>query len=452
MIFFLVNVGDESLQGLAVLPLYHPSILTLGSILVLSDTVREVLNRYDYLSAYDIIYDSVNWLKWKDVREFYSYLKMFTHLNRVFVHAVDFQNALVEADAANMKCHSLYLDGTTDLILPTYHKYCRQVSALGALGDEIMMSDIKTVSFFLKNVPSRYLLSYQNMDNTITKLKTYMDSLDENNVAPILEVFIELTRGNNGKKILHKIYPRIEDWHIKPDLNKGLVDANNTNLFLFDDTMKQLSPTDFLKLTIGLTYCSQMKSFDCSKCEIKQNQITGLFQCLSQFESLKYMYLTNVQLVPEGKKNNISESNIETLCYYLRHVSKTLEALDLGNTGMNEYYLNMIVDALCDQGPNQSLITIYLETNKIEVDVENTKNGTQLSKNTLDVLSKLLTHLVKLKHVYLDNNGITDNTVVGLEKIINDSDHLENIYVTHNKLSGGLISKYQEDDTSKINA
>lgn len=447
-----MNVSDESLKSLAVLPLYHPSILTLGSILVLSETMREVLNRYDYLSTYDIIFDSVNWLKWKDVREFYSYLKMFTHLNRVFVHSADFQNALVEADAANLQCHSLYLDGISDALLPTYHKYCTQVSTLGALGDQIMMSDIKTVSFFLKRVPSRYLLSYQNMDHIITRLKTYMDSLDKENVGPILEVFIELTRGKNGKKILHKIYERIEDWNIEEKLRNGLIDANNTNLFLFDDTMKSLSPVDFLKLTIGLTYCSQMKSFDCSRCDITQGQINGLFQSLSQFESLKYMYLTRVPLVPEGKKGKIGEANIEQLCDQLRHVSKTLISLDLGKTGMNQFYLNMIIDALTADGPNTQLITIYLEDNNIETVIDDNKDKKKISKDTVDVLTKLFTNLTALKHVYLDSNSITDATMKSLEKVIADSDHLENIYVTHNGLSDILISQYQEDDTSRINA
>lgn len=90
-------------------------------------------------------------------------------------------------------CNNIFIDSGNDK-LETYQKYCPNVSSISAIGGSLMMSDTQYISFFIRNVKSDNLLSYQSIDSMVTKLKSYMDTLDDNNkqhIKPIFENLVE---------------------------------------------------------------------------------------------------------------------------------------------------------------------------------------------------------------------------------------------------------------------
>lgn len=365
---------------------------------------------------------------------------MFSHLNSVFVHVKDLQDYLNEAKVKDIKCNYLYYDDNTDLDLRVNKNYVPQISTIGGLGDEIMMSNVLTIQKFLENVPSTYLLTYRNIDSLILKLKNYMDSLDENNTSRILEVFRSLTKSTNGKVVLHNNFKNLSTWKLKPNLETCLKDANATNLFFFTEDMKSLDNLDFLKLSIGLTYCKEITTFDCQNVEIKDDQINILFECLEQFNELQYLYLKGVPLVgKDGHQRNQSIKNIKRLCKYIKeNLVKTLEVLDLGKTGINADELSEIMKAF---GKDNVLSTIYLEENDI---------GEQSGYKA--VFEAMMKNCSKLQTMFLDNNKITDKMISELKDVVQKCDHLRSFFVTHNQISPDKVTEINNCEGSKITA
>lgn len=325
-------------------------------------------------------------------------------------------------------------------MLRKYKNFIPQVSIVAGLGGEIMMSNILIIQKFLENVPSNYLLTYQNIDSLIIKLKNYMDTLDTSDINKILEVFRSLTKSSNGKQVLHNNFKDLSSWNLKTNLETCLKDANATNLFLFNEEMKSLESIDFLKLTIGLTYCRSITTFDCQNIEIKDDQIGILFECLEQFNELKYLYLRGVPLVgKDGHQKNHSTENIKRLCKYIKeNLVRTLDVLDLGKTGINLDELSVILQAF---GTDNVLSTLYLEENDI---------GEQSGYKA--IITSMIENCSKLQTVFLDNNKINDKMINDLKDTIQKSDHIRSFFVTHNHITPEKMIEINNSEGSKITA